>query len=329
MITKEGLRKHLEGLLTSVTRGDLQAISQKMSEHLTYSIKHYDDLDQEAKKITDDFIEEIKKYNAQIIGQLPDGKMKRQMSRLHASSAGKYFDIETHINALESPPEKINDNLNECVRIFKEGLKYISDFIFDVTQNTLSGSATFGQLSLIMICVNELIVTLHLLKHRYVNQAYSHIRTIFENLDKVELFRRKPEWAEVWAGKDEKKKWNELRPAEVRKKLGKNKYDPIYVLFSSLGPHGTFQAVQVQAARKVRVSEKRPSFTFWIGGTPFEHNTVWVNAFGIYALYSVLLQLMRSFQKYLNAEEGEEILKRIFDELKHYITTHFLAQCFS
>jgi hypothetical protein len=176
-----------------------------------------------------------------------------------------------------------------------------------------------------MLCVNELLVTLHLLKHRYVNQAYSHIRNIFEHLDKVELFRTKPEWADVWAGKDEKLKWNKLRPAEVRKKLGKTKHDPIYGLFSSLGVHGSFQAVQLQAAKKCREKEERSSFTFWVGGTLFEHNTAWVNSFGIYALYSVLFQTMRSFEQRINAEEGEEILKTSFTELINYILNYFLV----
>lgn len=325
MITKDDLRAHLEKLLHNVTPGDMQVITQKMGEHLVYSIQHYDELDEEARKTTDASIEAIKKYNAQLLMQLPDTKMKRRLARLHASSIGKLFDIETHIKELESPPGRIDEDLSECIKIFTEGLKHISGFIFDITQNTLKESANFAQISLLMMCVNELLVILHLLKHRYANQAYSHIRTVFEHLDKVELFRTKPEWADAWIGNDEKLKWKELRPAEVRKKLGKDKHDPIYGLFSSLGVHGSFQAVQIQSARKSREKEKRPSFTFWIGGTPFKHNTVWVDAFGIYALYSVLLQAMRSFEQRLNAEEGEEILKTIFTELKNYLLGYFLV----
>jgi len=325
MITKDDLRAHFEKLLHNIIPGDLQAINQKMVEYLTYSIQHYDKLDEEAKKFTDASIEAVEKYNAQLLSQLPDGKIKRQLSRLHASSMGKHFDIEAHVNELESSPKKIDDNLKECVKIFTEGLKHISDLIFDVTQNIIQDSANFAQLSLLIICVNELLVTLHLLKHRYVNQAYSHIRTIFENLEKVELFRIKPQWADVWAGNDEKKKRDELRPVKVREKLGKEKHDPIYSLFSSLGVHGTFQAVQVQVVRKVKKKEERPSFTAFVGGTPFEHNIVGANGFGIYALYSVLLQLMRSFKQYLNVEEGEEILLKIFNEFKSYTNTHFLS----
>lgn len=325
MITKDDLRKHLEKLLLNVTPGDMQTITQKMGEHLAYSIQNYDELDEEAKKITDNSIDAIKKYNVQLLTQLPDSKLRRQLARLHASSNEKFFDIEAHIKELESPPGRIDHDLSDCIKIFTEGLKHISGFIFDITQDTLKGSANFAQISLLMLCVNELLVTLHLFKHRYVNQAYSHIRTVFEHLDKVELFRTKPEWADVWAGNDEKLKWNELRPAEVRKKLGKDKHDPIYGLFSSLGVHGSFQAVQIQAARKYREKEERPAFTFWVGGTPFEHNTVWVNAFAIYALYSVLLQTMRSFEQRLNAEEGVEILKNIFSKLKSYLLGNFLV----
>jgi hypothetical protein len=324
MITKNDLKKNLEKLLRNVAPGDMQAITQKMGEHLAYSAQHYDELDDEAKNATDGSIEAIKQYNAQLLSQIPDSKFKRQLARLHASSTGKHFDIEAHIKELESSSQKIDPDLSECVRIFTEGLKHISGFIFDITQDSMKGSANYAQISLLMLCVNELLVTLHLLKHRYANQAYSHIRTIFELLDKVELFRVKPKWADVWASNDEKLIWNELRPAEVRKKLGKNKYDPIYALFSSLGVHGSFQAVQVQSARKVQAKKDNISITFWVGGTPFEHNIVWVNAFAIYALYSVLMQVMRSFEKRLNAEEGEEVLKKIFIELKSYVLNQFL-----
>lgn len=325
MISKDDLKKHLNKLLSDVTPGDMKRITQKIGEFLTYSNQNYDELDEDAKKMTDNLMETIKKCNAEILNKMPDSKIKRQMSRLHASSIGKHFDIEALLKELESPPKKIDDGLIECIKIFTEGLKHISGFIFDITQNTLKGKANFAQISLLTMCVNELLVTLHLLKHRYVNQAYCHIRIIFEHLDKVELFRRKPEWADVWAGSDEKLKWNELRPAEVRIKLGKDKYDPMYGLFSSLGIHGSFKAVQIQSARKVRKNEERHLINFWVGGNPFEHNTVWVNAFGIYAVYSVLLQTMRSFGQYIHSEEGEKILETIFTELKNYNLNYFLV----
>jgi len=326
MITKKDLTEHLKKLLYNVTPGDMQAITQKIGEHLIYSAQHYDELDEEARKSTDEAMEVIKQYNAQLLTQIPDSKIRRQLARLHASSTGKHFDIEAHIKELESSSEKIDADLRECVRIFTDGLKRINGFMFDITQDSLQGSANFAQISLLMLCVNELLVTLHLLKHRYVNQAYSHIRTTFEHLDKIELFRVVPKWADVWMGDDEKQKWNELRPAEVRKKLGKDKHDPIYSLFSSLGVHGSFRAVQLQSERKIKSQEKEKlSITFWVGGTPFEHNTVWANAFAIYALYSVLLQMMRSFEGRLNAEEGIEVLKTIFEELKSYILNYFLV----
>jgi len=326
MITKNNLKEHLEKLLQDVTPGDMQTITNRIGEHITYSLQHYDELDEDAKRSTDNCVDAIKKHSAHLLQQLPDTKTKRRLARLHASSIGKHFNIGDHINELETPVKNMDVGLREYVRISSEGLKYISDFIFDITQKHIQGSSTFAQLSLLMLCVNELLVTLHLLKHKYVNQAYSHIRTVFEHLDKIELFRVQPKWADAWVGDDEKLKWKELRPAEVRKKLGKKKYDPIYSLFSSLGVHGSFNAVKIQSSRKAKKEgDSRPCLSFWVGGTPFEHNTVWANGFAVYALYSVLLQLMRSFEPRLDTEEGMEILEKIFTELKAYVLNHFLS----
>lgn len=326
MFSKEDLHQHLKDLLKDVAPGDMAAITHKIGVHFQFAIDRYDDLSPEAKKLADDMGEKIKELNGQWINQLPDGKEKRKARRLHAATLGKFYDVEQLIKALETPPEQIDENLRECIRIFSDGLQDLTGFMFDITQHTGKGSAHFAQMGLLSMCVDELLVTQHLLKHRYVNQAYSHIRNIFEYLDKIELFRKQPQWADLWASGDENKIWNELRPAAVRIKLGKSKHDPIYGMFSSLGVHGTFRAVQVKTIRKKEDSVPgRPAFLFQIGGNRSEHNTVWVNAFSIYALYSVIFQLMRSFESSLNQEEGEEVLKRIFTELKEYSLKHFVV----
>lgn len=264
--------------------------------------------------------EDLKKHLSGLLKEVAPGDMQAILAD------GQHVDIKKHIESLEKQPSYSNENIRACEEIFQKRLQNIADLVFDVTQNPLSGPANFGQLSLLNMCVNELLVTLHLLKHRYANQAYSHIRTVFEHLDRVELFRVKPEWADVWAGDDQKKILKELSPSAVRKKLGEERYDPIYGFFSSLGPHGTFQAVQVSAAREVKESNPKDiSIRFCIGGTQFEHNIVWLNSFALYALYGVLLQLMRSFEKRLNEEECKEMLNEAFEEFILYMKEHLIS----
>lgn len=326
MITKEDLKKHLEDLLKSVKPGDLQAINQKMSEHLKYSVENYDNLTDEAKKITDDMLDAIQKHVGQIVDTLPDSKEKRKLKRLYVGSLGKHHHVMQYIKILESTPDLKDEGSKEFRKLFPEKLQNIVDFIFDIYQNTLKGSASFAQLSLLGMCVDEFLVTFHLVQHYYINQAYSHIRTIFEHLDKVELFRTKPQWADIWCGNDNKKIRNEFSPSEVRKKLGKPKYDPIYAFFSTMGPHGTFKAVQSKSAISSKPSSKgNVEITMWFGGCPFEHNIVWLNVFTLYALFRVMLQIMRSFEGLLNKSECEEILKKSFEELAEYLRSFFLT----
>lgn len=325
MITKEDLRKRLEQSLKTVQPGDLKAIEQKMFEHLTFMLQKYDDLTPDAQEMADSMMEITQKHIGEALQKLPDSKQKWVLKRLHAGSLGKRWLVVEMMKVLEAPPELKEDNSKEFRKIFVARLQNITDFLFDIYQNSLRGPAPFGQISLLGMCVDELLVILHLAQHYYINQAYSHVRTVVEHIDKIELFRIKPKWAEVWCGDDRERVRKELSPSQVRKKLGNPKYDPIYGWFSSLGPHGTFQAVQTKTFRKVELSSKgNPQIHQWFGGCPAEHNIVFLNAYALYTVHHVLLQLVRSFAQFLNDEEVKEVLKQSRNDTKEYLEHHFL-----
>ena len=171
--------------------------------------------------------------------------------------------------------------------------------------------AGFAKISLFYLCIDELLTAFHLTQHAFVNQAYSHIRSIFENLDKIDLFHQQPEWAEIWASdnpEDRKKVRTELNPSKVRKKLGRDTFDPIYGMFSELGPHGTFRGIKSRSARKVRENEKNPEIHLWIAGCPFEHNYIWLCSFLLYTIIKMLLKITDVYAEYLNEEEIAKIL---------------------
>lgn len=326
MITKEDLKEHLVELLKSVKHSDLQSISQKISEYLKFAVENYDNLSEEAKKITDDMLEAMQRHMGEIVANLPDSKEKRKLKRLHAASLGKHHEIMQYVKILESSPELKDESSKEFRKLFLNRLQNIIDFIFDIYQNTLSGIDIFAQFSLLCMCIDELLVTFHLVQHYYINQSYSHLRTVFEHLDKVELFRTNPQWAGVWCSNDDKTIRRELSPSEVRKKLGMPKYDPIYSFFSTLGTHSTFKAVQTKFAKSVKSSSKgNPEINIWLGGCPFEHNVVWLNTFAIYTADKVMLQIMTSFGEFLNEKECEEVSKQILEESIAYMKRHFLS----
>ena len=325
MITKEDLCKKLEESLKTVERGDFQQIIKKISELLKFAVENYADLSPDAKKIIENNFQTIQSFVGQVLQAAPESKDKRKLKRLYAGFDGEHYRAEQFIKILESAPELKEENSKQFRNIFVNRLQNIIDFLFDVSQNQLSGLASFGQMSLLYMCVNELLATFHLAQHRYISQAYSHIRNVFEHLDKIELFRTKPQWAEVWSGNNENEIRKELSPGKVRKKLGKPRYDPIYGLFSKLGPHGTFRSVQTSSASRIRsCSKQNPQITFWLGGCPLEHNIVFLNTFALFALHSTLLQLVTSFGKYLNEDECVEVLKKTWEEFTEYERHHFI-----
>lgn len=308
-----------------------EEIKQKIIEGLLFIIENYNDLAPEAKEKADKIIERMDKTVCESVdvSKIPESKEGRKFKRTHAILQGKHYKIEQFINALESSAQLKDENNKEFERIFKERLQNVIDFLFDVSQKLESGEEIYGQMGLIYMCIDELLAAFHLLRHKYINQAYSHIRTVFELLDKIELFRIKPEWFEVWMGDDEKKIRRELSPASVRKKLGKDRYDPIYGLFSTLGPHSSFKALQVKTAKIVESSnEGKSKIGIWYGGSPFEHNIVFLNVFASHAIFMVFLQVLKCFEKFLNGDEIEEIkeiLRQSYEEFKSYIKKYFLV----
>ena len=129
--------------------------------------------------------------------------------------------------------------------------------LFRSNEHRLCGGMLFS-------CVHELVVCFHLAQHGYINQAYTHIRTVFESLNRVELFVRDESYASLWCSDDERTKKRELSPVAVRSKLGV-KGDPLYAFFSAHGPHVTWEYVQSKSARKREASEKEnPEIVFFL-----------------------------------------------------------------
>src|SRR5208282_5002630 len=102
---------------------------------------------------------------------------------------------------------------------------------------------------------------------------YGHLRTVYDLLEKVELFLKQPRWADVWAGGDKKKILKELSPGEVRAKLGKPKFDLAYSMLSELGSHGTFEGVRRRVVKKP-TQNNRPQVGIWVGGVPWDSEVV-------------------------------------------------------
>lgn len=137
--------------------------------------------------------------------------------------------------------------------------------LWDATRESQHGVAQFATLGLLYWTVDELTAAFYLAERRYTTQAYAHLRTVHDLLDKAELFFQQPEWADVWGSDDKGTILRELKPGAVRKKLGRPSFDPIYGFFTELGTHGTFEALRKRVTQKEK-KEDRTQVAMRIGG---------------------------------------------------------------
>jgi len=328
VITKVDMSNKLKQLLLGINISDKVASDKAFQMFFQWLPDKSDELDEEARKIVSKMLESMFDSAKEKLASMPDSPLKRQGLRIVKMASGVHFDSNSLVQILEKRTEKDLPILKDIRDIFIRHLQIILNLLSDVIANPLRGVNDFAKLSLFYLCVDELLVAFHLAQHSFINQAYTHIRSIFEALDKIELFETKPEWSKLWASdnpKDEKKKWKELSPSAVREKLGKVRYDPLYSYFSEMGPHGSFKNVQSRSGMiKKSCSKGRKEFRVWLGGAPFEHNIVSVNSFLLYSLVAVLSKIAIIYGRYLNIEETDGILHKIQVDYRSFFENHFI-----
>lgn len=325
MISEEELKEHLKSLLCKVKIDGMQTIYQKMWEFLTYCSDNYDKLSAKAQKRVDNAFGSLGESLSEVIESLPEGKQKRQCQRIHARALGKHWYVKGLVDALESPPRLEVAILKETRQIFLRRLQDILDLLFDVLKHKHRGTARFAQIGLLCLCADELLAGFHLAQHTYTNQAYTHIRTIYECLDKITLFIQQPKWANVWLGEDKKTILKELSPAAVREKLGQKRFDPIYSFLSTLGPHGTFEGIRARTGMSAETSPKKSTeIGIWVGGCPQEYHVIVTNFFLIYVSLSIMIEICGVFDDYLDKEEATEVLQSTMDEFRRFTLTHVI-----
>lgn len=208
--------------------------------------------------------------------------------------------------------------------------KYLPELLRFLAESSKekAGLAEFVKLNLLYLCIDELIAAFHLARHFFNNQAFSHIRSVVENLDKVELFLQQPKWAELWANDDpeqEKTKRREFMPSSVRKKLGKESYDPIYGMFSELGPHGTFSGVGWRTALDIQESTwDQFVYNIWIGGSPHDTKSSFTTSNVLYAFLAVLEKVVKTY--FPTDEKCLSIYQEAQREIVSYTKKHFVNQ---
>ena len=314
----------VESLKKSGNPKDASIQWKVMVEHFVYCLSNYDRLIPEAQKITDDSQEQIIAMVENQLPTLPDTVEIRKLKRLTRGTKGKRLFADGYIGILETDLDmtKAPELYKKTRELFKKNLQIIMDFYQDITDNTLSGSAMFCKLSLLGVCIDELLVAFHLSQRSYAGQAFSHIRTLQESLDLVELFDKEPQWADLWTSdKPSKEIWKEFKPFKVREKLGKDEiFGKIYSLLSAGGSHPSFEMLRTRCRMAIEPSPKgNRQFSISIGGIPKTKEAIFVHLFILLSMIMVLAQIINSFGKFLNEIETIETLKTMTDEFTSFV----------
>lgn len=214
--------EHLKGKLVELLRGaESKPDGQVIAAFAQYISEHVSELTPEAQALVDKMWEALQPELEEVVQHLPDTIEGRQLKRLYARIVGKHWDAAGLIGGLETPAAPTHSVIAAARPLFEAHLQAYLDLLWDVAQHSHQGPAAVIRMAMLALCADEALVAFHLAQRGYASQALSHVRTVFEALNLVELFSRDPTQADLWASADEQTAWREFRPVKVRKKLAR------------------------------------------------------------------------------------------------------------
>jgi hypothetical protein len=318
-ITKKVYRKFLESLLENSVPGP-EIGGKIILEIISFLGKNYENMDEEMQKITDGVFSGFQEQAEIFLKEAPDVAETREAKRLLRSMKHELPTAKGLIAVMESKAEIKEPIVLETRNLFEKHFQSFLDVLYDISvEESHKGEASFAKLSLLFSCVDELVTGFHLAQRAYSNQAYSHIRTVLESLNKIELFVRDESYAKLWLSNDEKEKFKKLRPKAVRDKLGIKK-DELYGFLSVYGTHVTSEYVHSKSGRYVKVSESgNPEIVFFISGTKYTSHILTANLNCLVALSLALVYVGKAFPHNVHSEDYSRILGRLSQDLREYM----------
>jgi len=290
---------------------DPQQFPNKIREILNFAVDNEAVMDAEANAHFDRVMNTFADMFERGLAEVADSPEKRRTLRAIAGVKRQHHKAETFLKRL-AMPLPVPVPLAELAKpIFLDTHQSVLDLLWDATRHSQEGVAQFATLGLLYWAFDELTVAYYLAERRYTTQAYAHLRTVNDLLDKAELFFQRPQWAALWGSDDKEKILKELSPGAVRKKLGKPKFDPVYGFFSELGTHGTYGAIRKRVTQTSKKGGKT-QVAMRIGGTPWDSEVEMSAACCIFTALSTLLTVSKIYGTRLNLKEVASILQARF-----------------
>lgn len=295
----------------------------KFKEILDFAVANESSMDAEANAYFNNFLDTIASLFERATSNLADSPDKRKMLRLIAGVRRKHHKAKTFLKRL-GMPYPVPIPIVEAARpIFLDAQQSVIDLLWDSTQQPQHGVAQFATLGLFYWTVDELTVAFYLAERRYTTQAYGHLRTVHDLLEKAELFFYHPACADVWASGDKKKILKELSPGAIRRKLGRPEFDPVYGLFTELGTHGTWEALRKRVTQ-TGTKEDRAQVAMRIGGTPWVSEVEMTVVGCILTAFSTLLSIAKIYEDRLHRQEAAAIVRARFEQQCKFLDEHVL-----
>ncbi|MFN0117800.1 MAG: hypothetical protein ACKVQC_05840 [Elusimicrobiota bacterium] len=327
MITKPELQQLIRTKLKDVDLTKPDASTQILQAMLGIMGTKYQELDDECKAMADTILNNMETQLTETVSKMPPSSQRKKMERGLASLSNPSLNAEHTIKSLSQPLPDQPKFLKDADTLFKKHLQSVLDLTSDVTKKNYTGPAGVARITLLFGCINELLAAHYLSQHYLVNQANSHIRTILEFSDKIKLFTVDPASVKHWLNTEEDREaQKEMQPGEVRKKLGKPKFDPIYSFFCARGPHGTFEAIKsFTSIQKNKENPKNITLTCWIGPTPNLLKSLTVSIMLLWSVMVVLNTIVENFGDALENDEVYDVFTASTKELKSYLDEHLFA----
>ena len=189
---------------------------------------------------------------------------------------------------LDFPSGLGSEMTREGDAIFLKHLQKLLDLL-KILNGRYSSRAFSAIFLLLARCISDLVAAFHLGKHGYSIQCYTLLRPILETLNLIELFFQFPDLGDTWIqcrGEDRK----EFKPSEVRKKLGKERYDPIYSELCKMGSHPTSRIID-DISSIVGTDSNVPQIQVFIGPSSHEHTIRFSYSLSLLLLRLIMLKL--------------------------------------
>jgi hypothetical protein len=201
-------------------------------------------------------------------------------------------------------------------QLFTHSLSLLIEYYWSSAVGPSTGIKDNTIKPLFVRCINDLVVGFHLANHAYVNQFYSVTRPIFETLELIELFQKDESLADMWSNDPDKFK-KKYTPANIREKIGRDRFDPEYSLFCQFGSHPTFDGMKSNVYMLKNETNEKTTLKITLGPTNLFIPAILPFAFSYILLMKISISIVDFFSNKSKLDAGK-LLKSIVENFKEF-----------